>query len=127
MGVQVHKTSARSTSAPQIEATLQKTVFRILGTVVGGAIGYCVMLKPESATNPYAIMCIICTVAFFSSFPANTQVGGHSAAVLRIACCPCHYRQCSCATSWQLNHKVSETGAVLLSITQVSAFALVPT
>ena len=58
----------------QLEATLQKTVFRIIGTVGGGLIGYCVMLKSKAATNPYAIMTIMCTIAFFASFPANTQV-----------------------------------------------------
>ena len=58
----------------QIEATLQKTVFRIIGTVVGGLIGFLVMLKTESATNPYALMTIMCTIVFLSSFPSTTQV-----------------------------------------------------
>ena len=46
----------------------------MVGTVAGGVIGYCVMLNTKSATNPYALMVIACTIAFFSAFPANTQV-----------------------------------------------------
>ena len=58
----------------QLEATLQKTLFRIVGTVFGGLIGFLVMLKSKSATNPYALMTIMCTIVFLGSFPANTQV-----------------------------------------------------
>ncbi len=65
---------AACAAAAQLEATLQKSAFRMVGTVAGGVIGYCVMLKPQSATNPYALMAIACTIAFFSAFPANTQV-----------------------------------------------------
>ena len=46
----------------------------MVSTVAGGVVGYCVMLKPQAATNPYAIMAIACTIVFVASFPANTRV-----------------------------------------------------
>ena len=49
----------------------------MVGTVAGGVVGYCVMLKPQSANNPYAIMALACTIVFFASFPAHKEVGSH--------------------------------------------------
>lgn len=34
---------------------------RAVGTVVGGVVGYVAMLRPQSATNPYALTAILCT------------------------------------------------------------------
>ena len=50
----------------------------MVSTVAGGVVGYCVMLKPRAATNPYAIMTIACTIVFVASFPANTRVSPHT-------------------------------------------------
>jgi hypothetical protein len=58
----------------QVELTVQKSIFRVFGSGLGGAVGFCVMLNTRSATNPYALMAILCTIVFVGSFPANTDV-----------------------------------------------------
>jgi hypothetical protein len=37
----------------QVESTLSKSVLRIVGTWVGGSLGYAVMLNSDLATNPW--------------------------------------------------------------------------
>ena len=59
----------------------------MIGTVAGGVIGYCVMLKSQAATNPYAIMTIACTIAFFGAFPATTQASFRSVPLKRPSTC----------------------------------------
>ena len=53
---------------------MQKSVFRVFGTVLGGALGFCAMADTRSATNPYALMTILCSIAFLASFLTNTPV-----------------------------------------------------
>ena len=59
----------------QVETTLQKSIFRVFGTVLGGALGFAAMTDTRSAQNPYALMAILCTIAFFASFLTNSPVG----------------------------------------------------
>ena len=62
------------TCLPQLETTLQKSIFRVFGTVAGGALGFAAMTDTRSAQNPYALMAILCTIAFFASFLTNSPV-----------------------------------------------------
>jgi len=71
------RNDAINAATAQLELTVQKSLFRMVGTVAGGVVGYCVMLKPQSANNPYAIMALACTIVFFASFPAHTEVSLH--------------------------------------------------
>ena len=57
-----------------METTLQKSIFRVFGTVLGGALGFAAMTDTRSAQNPYALMAILCTIAFFASFLTNSPV-----------------------------------------------------
>ena len=58
----------------QVELTVQKSLFRLFGSALGGVIGFCAMLRTQSATNPYILMAVLCTIVFVGSFPANTDV-----------------------------------------------------
>ena len=40
----------------RVEMTISKGVLRIGGTVVGGTLGFLVMLRSGLATNPYLLM-----------------------------------------------------------------------
>ena len=57
-------------AGPQVEATVSRTLLRIVGTAVGGSLGYVAMVHARLATNPYGLMAIICTFTF--------AVGGRS-------------------------------------------------
>lgn len=48
-------------------------VFWLAGTLIGGALGYVVMLKEPLATNAPALMAIICTYAFMVGLLGQTQ------------------------------------------------------
>lgn len=42
----------------RVEATASKVVLRIAGTVVGGVLGFLLMMNTHLATNPYALAAI---------------------------------------------------------------------
>lgn len=48
----------------QVEATVSQVSLWVVGTAVGGTLGYLAMLDPDLATNPYGLMAIICTYTF---------------------------------------------------------------
>jgi len=48
----------------QVETTNLKGLTRIVTTVIGGVLGYLVMLDSDVASNPYGLMAIICALAF---------------------------------------------------------------
>ncbi|EIE18909.1 hypothetical protein COCSUDRAFT_59833 [Coccomyxa subellipsoidea C-169] len=57
----------------RVEMTISKGVLRIGGTVVGGTLGFLVMLRSGLATNPYLLMLIVVTVTFLLGFGGRTQ------------------------------------------------------
>eukprot|EP00877_Chromochloris_zofingiensis_P010507 jgi/Chrzof1/570/Cz01g20240.t1 len=64
---------AALTMSERVEATVSKVVFWLAGTLIGGALGYVVMLKEPLATNAPALMAIICTYAFMVGLLGQTQ------------------------------------------------------
>lgn len=59
----------------KVETTVQKGIFRAVGTVVGGAIGYAAMLRTQSATNPVVLVAVLCLWVFVGSWLAlKTEV-----------------------------------------------------
>ncbi|BDA49627.1 hypothetical protein COCOBI_14-2470 [Coccomyxa sp. Obi] len=46
----------------KIDTTVSKGVLRVAGTAIGGTLGFLVMLRSGLATNPYALVAIVCTV-----------------------------------------------------------------
>ena len=42
--------------------------------MAGGALGFAAMTDTRSAQNPFALMAILCTIAFFASFLTNSPV-----------------------------------------------------
>ena len=41
--------------------TVSRGVLRIAGTIIGGSIGFLIMLHYSLAANPYALMVSLCT------------------------------------------------------------------
>ncbi|KAG2431911.1 hypothetical protein HXX76_009402 [Chlamydomonas incerta] len=48
----------------RVEATISKVSLWVVGTAVGGTLGYLAMLDADLATNPYGLMAIICAYTF---------------------------------------------------------------
>eukprot|EP00198_Chlamydomonas_reinhardtii_P010260 XP_001699597.1 predicted protein [Chlamydomonas reinhardtii] len=48
----------------RVEATISKVTFWVVGTAIGGTLGYLAMLDTHLATNPYGLMVIICVYTF---------------------------------------------------------------
>lgn len=48
----------------QVDTTFQKGMMRVITTVIGGVLGYLVMLDTGLATNPYGLMAISVVFAF---------------------------------------------------------------
>ncbi|PNW70765.1 hypothetical protein CHLRE_17g733400v5 [Chlamydomonas reinhardtii] len=84
----------------RVEATISKVTFWVVGTAIGGTLGYLAMLDTHLATNPYGLMVIICVYTFL--------VGCTSAHALRAgivltlmtlsSVILCQYRGCCDAT-----------------------------
>ncbi len=49
----------------RVEMTVSRGVLRIAGTVVGGSIGFLIMLHYSLAANPYALMVKPCILPLF--------------------------------------------------------------
>ncbi|KAL6762043.1 hypothetical protein V8C86DRAFT_715099 [Haematococcus lacustris] len=60
----------------RVESSASKAAMWVLGTALGGTLGFLVMLSPNLATNPYAIMAVMCTFAFLvgSMFTHNYKL-----------------------------------------------------
>ncbi|DBA89188.1 TPA: hypothetical protein ACH3X1_016339 [Trebouxia sp. C0004] len=48
----------------KVDATIAKSVQRVTGSVIGAVYAFLVMLRPEVATNPYAVATMVCISAF---------------------------------------------------------------
>ncbi|CAL8463925.1 g3460 [Coccomyxa elongata] len=57
----------------RVEMTISKGVLRIGGTIVGGTLGFLVMLRSGLATNPYLLMLIVVVTTFLFGFGGRTQ------------------------------------------------------
>ncbi|KAG2427956.1 hypothetical protein HXX76_011943 [Chlamydomonas incerta] len=57
----------------RVEATVSRVSLWVLGTVVGGTLGFVVMVDTHLAANPYALLTVICAFTFLvgvaSSYP----------------------------------------------------------
>ena len=58
----------------QVEITLQKSVFRVVGTAVGGVVGWAAMSSHTTATDPYALAAVLSVWVFLAAFLAPTAV-----------------------------------------------------
>ncbi|PNH05904.1 hypothetical protein TSOC_007796 [Tetrabaena socialis] len=48
----------------KVEATISKVALWVIGTAVGGTLGYVAMIGTDLATNPYGLMAVICAFTF---------------------------------------------------------------
>ena len=75
------------------QATVSKVTLWVGGTLVGGALGFLAMLHPALATNPLALLAIICAVTFAVGLASAAQLrvgAGHTARVqTSLAFAPC--------------------------------------
>ncbi|KAG2487722.1 hypothetical protein HYH03_013721 [Edaphochlamys debaryana] len=84
----------------RVEATVSKVAFWVVGTAIGGTLGYICMIHTDLATNPYGLMAIICTFTFLVGCLSGHQL--RTAIVLTLmtfsAVILCQYRGCCGAT-----------------------------
>ncbi|KAK9815502.1 hypothetical protein WJX72_004760 [[Myrmecia] bisecta] len=57
----------------KIDLTVTRGVLRLAGSVLGGVLGFLVMLRPSVATSPYALTAIVCTFTCLCGFLTMTQ------------------------------------------------------
>ncbi len=69
--------------AAQVEATVSKAVLWVIGTAVGGTLGFIVMVDNDLATNPYGLMAILCAFTFVVG-----SMSGHQVCVCVCVCVP---------------------------------------
>ena len=65
----------------RVEMTVSRGVLRIAGTVIGGPLGFLIMLNYSLAANPYALMANLPAQALHLSwsFQGQQHVSGHTA------------------------------------------------
>ena len=65
----------------RVEMTVSRGVLRIAGTVIGGTLGFLIMLNYSLAANPYALMASPPAQALYlsGSFQGQQHVSGHTA------------------------------------------------
>ncbi|KAG2487709.1 hypothetical protein HYH03_013708 [Edaphochlamys debaryana] len=84
----------------RVEATVSKVAFWVVGTAIGGTLGYICMINTDLATNSYGLMVIICTYTFLVGCLSGHQL--RAAIVLTLmtftAVILCQYKGCCGAT-----------------------------
>ncbi|KAG2454348.1 hypothetical protein HYH02_001373 [Chlamydomonas schloesseri] len=84
----------------RVEATVSKVVVWVLGTVIGGTLGYVAMLHAHLATNPYGLMAVICAYTWLvGATNASTLRTGTVLTLMTLsAIILCQYKGCCGAT-----------------------------
>ncbi|KAG2431908.1 hypothetical protein HXX76_009399 [Chlamydomonas incerta] len=84
----------------RVEATVSQVSLWVVGTAVGGTLGYLAMLDADLATNPYGLMAIICAYTFLvGCASAHTYRMGIVFTLMAMASLIlCQYRGCCGAT-----------------------------
>eukprot|EP00198_Chlamydomonas_reinhardtii_P010228 XP_001699565.1 predicted protein [Chlamydomonas reinhardtii] len=84
----------------RVEATVSQVSLWVVGTAVGGTLGYLAMLDPDLATNPYGLMAIICTYTFLVGCASSSayRMGIVFTLMAMASLILCQYRGCCDAT-----------------------------
>ncbi|KAG2454349.1 hypothetical protein HYH02_001374 [Chlamydomonas schloesseri] len=65
----------------RVEATISQVALWVVGTAVGGTLGYLAMLDPDLATNPYGLMVVICAYTFLVG-ASSTAIRAYSLGIV---------------------------------------------
>lgn len=81
--------TVRVPRALKVEATVSRVSLWVLGTVVGGTLGFVVMVDTHLAANPYALLTVICSFTFLVRAGARALVRTRAFVRVRVRLLAC--------------------------------------